>query len=86
MTAPWLLSVALGALGVFLMLWLACRWLARLWEVIDDDQLHERLSGPAHPAHVPGLWLRMLGWFKGGPRRLTYRRDKRGRFRRIWRG
>jgi hypothetical protein len=29
------------------------------------------------------VWLRVRGWFAGGPRRLTYRRDKLGRFRKI---
>jgi hypothetical protein len=86
MPVLWILSAALGALGLFLLLWLALQWVARSWEPIDDDQLHERLSGLAHPARAPGLWLRMLGWFTGGPRRQTYRRDKRGRFRKIWRG
>jgi threonine/homoserine/homoserine lactone efflux protein len=84
MSAAWILFVAFGAVGVALLLWLGWRWLMRSWEVLDDDQVSERLGPRAH--HPPGLWLRMLGWFERGPRRLTYRRDKLGRFRKIWRG
>ncbi len=81
MSAAWIMFVAFGAVGVAVLLWLAWRWLTQSWEVLDDDQLSERLT-----EHSPAVWMRMLGWFRRGPRRLTYRRDKRGRFRRIWRG
>ena len=84
MSAAWIIFVALGAIGFCLLLWLASLWLTRSWEVLDDDQLSEKLSGPTQ--HSPAVWRRMLGWFVRGPRRLTYRRDKLGRFRRIWRG
>ena len=85
MSIAWILFVAFGAVGVALLLYLAWRWLAQSWEVLDDDQLSDKLSGPAR--HSPGVWMRMLGWFNPrGPRRLTYRRDKLGRFRKIWRG
>ena len=83
MSAAWIIFVALGAIGFCLLLWLASLWLTRSWEVLDDDQLSEKLSGPSHPQHSPAVWMRMLGWFRRGPRRLTYRRDERGRFRRI---
>ena len=80
-SVAWIIFVALGAPGFCLLLWLASRWLARSWEVLDDDQLSEKLSG--HPQPPQDVWLRMIGWFRRGPRRLTYRRDTRGRFRRI---
>jgi hypothetical protein len=84
MSAAWLIFVACGAVGVALLLWFGWRWLTQSWEVLDDDQLSEKLADRSE--QPPGLWLRMLGWFERGPRRLTYRRDKRGRFRKIWRG
>lgn len=84
MAAAWIIFVVLGAIGAGLLLWLAWLWLARSWEVLDDDQLSVRLSGPSRQS--PAVWVRMLGWFTRGPRRLTYRRDKLGRFRKIWRG
>ena len=85
MFGVWVLSIGFAVFGALVLLWLAGRWLAGSWELIDDDQLHERLAGTADPKRTPGLWLRMLGWFGGGPKRLTYRRDKLGRFRKIWR-
>jgi hypothetical protein len=81
MSAAWILFAGCGVFGLFAALWLAWRWLTRSWEVLDDDQLDEKLAGPARQS--PGILLLMLGWFSRGPRRLTYRRDERGRFRRI---
>ena len=81
MSVAWVMFVGFGAVGVALLLWLAWTWLARSWEVLDDDQLSEKLSSPV--GRSPRLWLRMRSWFERGPRRLTYRRDERGRFRRI---
>lgn len=81
MSAEWIIALALGAIGACLLLWAGLLWLAQSWEVLDDDQLSEKLSG--YPQHSAGVWLRMLGWFTRGPRRLTYRRDERGRFRKI---
>jgi hypothetical protein len=85
MTSVWILLLGFGVFGVLLMIWLGLRWLAQSWELIDDDELHQRLSRAADPKRTPGLWLRMRGWFGGGPPRLAYRRDKLGRFRKIWR-
>ena len=82
MPSAWLIFFAVAAIAACLLLWLCWRWLARSWEVLDDDQLAERLA----PQSAQPVWLRLLGRFGWGPRRLTYRRDKRGRFRRIWRG
>lgn len=56
-----------------LLLVLFARWVSRSWTVLEDDDAAE------HKHH--GLWLRLLGWAGRGPRRLTYRRDERGRFR-----
>ena len=81
MSASWIIIVVLVGTGLCLLL-LAWRWLARSWEVLDDDQLHERLSAlPDAPR--PALWFRMRRWFRHRPLQLTYRRDRRGRFRRI---
>jgi hypothetical protein len=84
MSIAWILFVAFGAIGLVLLLWLSWRWLTKSWEVLDDDQLHEKLSGPESDSSA--AWMRLFGWFRRGPRRLTYRRDERGRFRKIWRG
>ena len=82
MPIVWIITSAAVAIALGLLLWSAWRWMARSWEVLDDDQLAEKLAGKgASPS--PDLWFRVRGWFAGGPRRLTYRRDERGRFRRI---
>ena len=81
MPVGWII-VAVVALALAALLWAAGRWLAGSWEVLDDDQLAEKLDVPGAP-HSPALWLHVRGWFTGGTRRLTYRRDKRGRFRRT---
>jgi hypothetical protein len=84
MSIGWLVFIGLGAVIVVTVAWAAWSWLARSWEVLDDDALVDRLA--VTPAS-PGLWMRLTRWLNlGGPPRLTYRRDKRGRFRRIWRG
>jgi len=81
MGPAWIIVVGLGAAAAALPLWLAMRWLGRSWEVLDDDQLSDRLAGSEH--NSPAGWLGLRGWFTRMPRRLTYRRDERGRFRRI---
>ena len=83
MSASWIIVAILAGAGLGL-LSLAWLWLSRSWEVLDDDQLHERLSA-APDAPRPALWFRMLPWFRNRPLQLTYRRDRRGRFRRIHR-
>lgn len=82
MPAVWIIGAILVAIVLGVALWAAGRWLARSWEVLDDDQLADKLAGQGAP-QSPGLWLLMRGWLTGGPRKLTYRRDRRGRFRRI---
>ena len=59
---------ALVALAV-----LAWRWLAKSWQVVEDERLPGRAGSP------DGI---IQSWFGLKPRRLTYRRDARGRFRR----
>lgn len=81
MSAGWIIILALGALAAGLLVWAASLWLARSWEVLDDDQLSEKLAD--HTDHPSTAWLRMLGWFSRGSRRLTYRRDERGRLRKV---
>lgn len=81
MQSGWIIVVGLGTAAAALPLWLAARWLGRSWEVLDDDQLGDKLAGPEQ--HLPAAWLGLRGWFKSKPRRLTYRRDERGRFRRV---
>ena len=81
MPTGWIIVAAIVAIMLGLLLWAAGRWLASSWEVLDDDQLAERLTGKG-ATHSP-MWLRVRGWLAGGPRRLTYRRDERGRFRRV---
>lgn len=68
----------MAAAGTFL--WLGWLWLAQSWEVLDDDALAAKVSGRGQSLAV---WLRARGWMGRGQRKLTYRRDERGRFRRI---
>lgn len=77
----WIVVVALCAAAAAFTLWLAARWLGRSWEVLDDDQLSDKLAASEY--HSPARWLGLRGWFTRKPRLLTYRRDERGRFRRI---
>jgi hypothetical protein len=81
MQVVWIIVAMLGAAAVALPLWLAYRWLAGSWEVLDDDELSYKLS--SHTRHSPAEWLRLRGWFARKPHLLTYRRDERGRFRRV---
>ena len=82
MSPGWILAAALVAIAAAALLWGAGRWLAGSWELLDDDQLSEKLA-PRGSSQTAAVWLRVRGWFAGGPRRLTYRRDKLGRFRKI---
>jgi hypothetical protein len=54
---------------------LAGRWLARSWEVVDDDDIRQHTG-------TSTFWFHALGWLKPKGWLLTYRRDERGRFRR----
>lgn len=70
--------VALGAIAIvsLSLLVMLYRWLTTGWQVVSDDELHEREGFNA------ALWT-SLGWLRPGRRQLTYRRDERGRFRRY---
>lgn len=81
MSVGWIIILALGVLAAGVLIWAASLWLVRSWEVLDDDQLSAKLADRADDPTT--AWLRMLGWFSRGPRRLTYRRDERGRFRKV---
>jgi hypothetical protein len=75
-----LLMAALGFVGIPAALGAGILWLAGSWEVVDDRHVIDRLERR-------GFFSRHLAFlFGNGTRRLTYRRDKRGRFRKIWRG
>ena len=69
-----LTAFAILALGVALtaLVGLAGLWLSTSWEVVEDDQALERMSGKG-----------LRGWFSRRNRLLTYRRDHLGRFRRY---
>jgi hypothetical protein len=75
MAIGWIIGLALAGIGVAGLAALLWRWLSASWHVLDDEQLHELSRGSS--------WLR--GWFRPKQRQLFYRRDKRGRFRRIQR-
>jgi hypothetical protein len=82
------------SVGVIVMLALACLcvpiffagiviWFTGSWEVVEDDQLDAPIGRGAINAHaLVALSNRM---FRPAVRQLGYRRDKRGRFRRMWR-
>jgi hypothetical protein len=82
MTALILTALMLTALCVvvgLIALMLGLRLLRALrWETVEDDQLEFRLGRRGAPVR---------GWFTGllasRQRLLTYRRDRRGRFRRY---
>ena len=60
----------IGFVGFAALVWL---WASESWEVVDDETLRDLSKRAA--------WLRR--WFPEKQRQLFYRRDKRGRFRRI---
>lgn len=66
-------AVGLGCLVAAVRLWRALKW-----EVVDDDQLHDRIAAGRSPGGN-----RLKAWLKPRTRLLTYRRDRRGRFRRY---
>ena len=84
MSAGWIIFLALGAIATGSLLWLGWMWLAKSWEILDEDQLSARLPDNRHSRLASAIfWLRMRGWLGRKPRELAYRRDKSGRFRRI---
>lgn len=69
-----LIIAALVVLVCSALLALFGTWMSKSWTVIEDDEAIERKGDVS-------LWRRLGGWAGRGPRRLTYRRDERGRFR-----
>lgn len=78
MTAVFIALTVL-ALVIVLCTVAAFAWLFRTlkWEVVEDEELFYRTA----PSHASG-WSWLRAWLKPRPRQLTYRRDRRGRFRR----
>ena len=73
-TGALILFVASLVLAVGALLALFARWVSRSWAVVEDEE--------PEAGKVPGsVWSWLLAWTGRGPRRLTYRRDERGRFR-----
>lgn len=75
------LSIILAMLAVVILLGIvaAVVWLLRTlkWEVVDDDELQYRTARGRGSG-----WSWAKAWLKPGRPLLTYRRDRRGRFRR----
>ena len=72
------LAVALPALLIMLLV-----WFARLMAASDVPQ--DTVGRGADPRAAS--WLgRLRIWLTATPKRLDYRRDKKGRFRRVRRG
>jgi hypothetical protein len=76
----WFLVMAvLGFVGIPAALGAGILWLSGSWEVVDDRHVIDRLERRGFFSwHFAFL-------FGNSTRRLTYRRDSRGRFRKIWR-
>jgi hypothetical protein len=78
------LTIFVGIFVIPLVVGTALVWLAGSWEISEDDQLD---SGKPNSRWMQRVLRRHFeAWLAEKPRQLTYRRDKRGRFRRIWRG
>ena len=67
------LTAAIGIACLFGVVWMLR---SLRWEVVDDDQLHDRIGRGRG-----GTWF--TAWFRPRSQMLTYRRDERGRFRRY---
>lgn len=75
MASAFIIVAGLVLIACGLLLGLFVRWVSRSWTVLEDDHQDDRKN-------EGGLWSWLLGRAGRGPRRLTYRRDERGRFRR----
>ena len=78
-----LLTLALACLSVPLVFAGFVVWLTGSWEVVEDDEL----EGPVKRNTINAAALVAVAnrLFRPTPLLLGYRRDKRGRFRRLWR-
>jgi hypothetical protein len=74
MTGAVILIVASIVIACGAVLLVFARWVSRSWTVLEDGERDQR-GGES------GVWAWLLGHLGRGPRRLTYRRDDRGRFR-----
>lgn len=80
MSLGFLLMAVLGFIGIPTGVGAGLLWLSGSWEIVHDTDVLDRLERK-------GWFSRHLAvLFGSGTRRLTYRRDERGRFRKNRRG
>ena len=72
------LTVTIG--GMCIMLHVLVAW---LMSDQTEDEDAPRLKVLFLPAYNPRAWPIVKRWLAERPKRLTYRRDKRGRFRKL---
>jgi hypothetical protein len=78
-----MLVLVILAMAIPAVLLVGLVWLVRLLAEADGPQ--DTLGRGAGPR--PASWLgRLRVWLTATPKRLDYRRDKKGRFRRVRRG
>jgi hypothetical protein len=58
-------------------------WLAR---VLSGEEPGQDVTGSSYEPRQRKLFYRLRLWLMSSPKKLDYRRDKRGRFRRVRRG
>ena len=75
-----LLSVAMAIPALLLV---ALIWFVRLLATAEEPQ---DVIGHGTDVRAPSWFGRLRIWLTARPKRLDYRRDKRGRFRRVRRG
>ena len=75
-----------GLITIFAAVVLAGAWavLSALTDLPEDTV--GRVEKPRKSRGSRSLFGRLKGWLNQTPPKLYYRRDKRGRFRKIWRG
>lgn len=76
----------IGLIAIFAAVVLTGAW-AVLSTLADPPQ--DTLGRVETPRKLRGsrsLFRRLKGWLNQTPPKLYYRRDKRGRFRKVWRG
>jgi hypothetical protein len=71
------IAIAISVVAAAILLWLG----PSLHPTEDDQPEHQHKR-----AGTPSLRARLARWLRGKPAALDYRRDKRGRFRRVRRG
>lgn len=58
-------------------------WLA---SVLSDEEPGQDITGSSYEPRQRKLLYRLRRWLMSSPKKLDYRRDKLGRFRRVRRG